>query len=119
MAGEGGDDLLCRALLQFLHEADRGFRRVGTNQPVKMLGHQHPADEKEPRFLPELAQRVDEDGAESLASKQAVATIGAGGEELQFPPREVASTHGHARLSADAGANVSRRAELALRQPAI
>ena len=84
-----------------------------------MTGHPHPADRKESRFLPPLAQRVDEDGAESLASKQAVATIGAGGEELQFPPREVASTHGHAKLSADVETNMSRRAELALRQPAI
>ena len=118
MAGEGGDDLLCRALLQFLPEADGGFRRVGTNQKVKMIGHQHSADEKESRFLPQLAQRVDKDGAESLASKQAVATIGTRRNELQLPTLEMTPINWHANLSADSGANVSRRAELALRQPA-
>ena len=96
MAGGGGDDLLCRALLQLLPEAERGLRRVGTNQQVKIIEHQHPADEKESRFLPQWAQRVDEDGAESLASKQAVATIGTRRNELQLPTLEMAPINGQA-----------------------
>jgi len=58
--------------------------------------------------------------AETLASKQPGATISAGGDELQFSPREMTPVNGHADfLSADAEDKVSRGATLALRQPAV
>ena len=37
--GEGGDDLLGRSLLQFLHEADSSLGGFGFYQQMKVLGH--------------------------------------------------------------------------------
>jgi hypothetical protein len=39
-----------------------------------VLRHQHPADEQEPGFLAELAQRLDKSPAEALTRKQPGAT---------------------------------------------
>jgi hypothetical protein len=44
---EGGDNLLGGALLHFPQEAGGGCGGLGSNQEVKVLGHQHPAEEME------------------------------------------------------------------------
>ena len=56
VAGEDGDDLLRRPPFEFPHEADGD----GTNQQVKMIGHQDPAVQEESGFLAQLAQDLDE-----------------------------------------------------------
>ena len=92
---EGGDDLLGRALLQFPHEADGVGGRLGADQQMKVLRHQHPADHQEPGFLAELAQRLDKNPTEALASKQPAAAIGAGGDKLQLAGLKMASVDRH------------------------
>jgi hypothetical protein len=95
IAGQGGNNLLRLPLLQFLHEADDGFGRFGSNQQVKVIGHQNPAIQKEPGFRPKLAPDRDKHPTESLASKEAAAAVGAGGDELQLAALEMASISWH------------------------
>jgi hypothetical protein len=95
--GQGGDNLLRRPLFEFLHEANHGFGGLGSDQQVKVIGHQHPADQQESGFLAELAQRLDENPAGALTRKQPTAAIGAGGDELQLARLQMASIDRHTR----------------------
>jgi hypothetical protein len=116
---QGGDNLLRRTLLQFLHEADGSFGRFGSNQEMKVIGHKDPAHQPKSGFLPPLAKNVDKRRAESLATEEPITAIGTRGDELQLSTLEMASIDWHRTLlSTDAKRNVNRRAELALRQPA-
>ena len=95
--GEGGDNLLRGALLQLLHEADDSLGRFRFNQQVKVLRHQHPADQEEAGFLAELTQRLDKGPAKALTREEPAAAIGAGGNELQLAGLEMASIDRHER----------------------
>jgi len=92
---QGGDNLLRRTLLQFLHEADGGFSSFGSNQQMKVIRQKDPADQRKSGFLPQLAQNVDKRRAESLASEETTAPIGARRDELQLSTLEMASIDGH------------------------
>ena len=97
LPGQGGDNLLGGALLEFLQEAHGSFGGLGSDQQVKVLGHEHPADQKESGFLADLPQSLDKSPAEALTRKEAAAAIGAGGDELHLPTLEMASVDGHTK----------------------
>jgi hypothetical protein len=116
--GKRGENLLCRSLLELLHEVDGGCGGLGSNQEVKVIGHRHPADQEESGLLAELAQRLNQGPAEALAGKEPAATIGACGDKLQLAGLKMASLDMKG-ISAGMALNVSRMAGLALRQPAL
>ena len=86
-------DLRGGALLPFLHEADGSLGGLGPNQQVKVLGHEHPSQQEESRFLAELAQSLDPGPAEALTPQEPGAAISAGGYKLQLARLETATTH--------------------------
>jgi hypothetical protein len=90
-----GDNLLRRPLFQFLHEADRGFGRFGSNQQMKVIGHEDPAHQQKSGFLPPWAQNVHKGPAESRASEDTIAAISAGGDKLQLTGLKMASKDRH------------------------
>src|ERR1035437_7853523 len=51
---------------------------------MKMLGHEHPADQQEMPFLPHFLKALDETATESVGDEECRATIGAAGDELQL-----------------------------------
>jgi hypothetical protein len=53
------NDPLGNSLLQFLHETTGSLSGLGLDQQMEVLWHEHPPDEEETRFLPNLPQDLD------------------------------------------------------------
>ena len=61
---------------------------------MKMLGHQNPADKQEMQFLPHLLQPLDKAAPKAIREEKGRATIGAGGDELEFTGTVNAASEG-------------------------
>ena len=115
---QGGDNLRRGSLLEFPDDADGCLGGFRFNEQVKVLGHQHPAQEEQAAFLADLAQRLNKRTAEMLAGEEPVTPVGAGGDELQLAGWEMTSANGH---MTDMGRLGQKRESqgCALRQPAL
>ncbi len=92
---ERRDDLECRSSLRFLHDPAGAVCGFGFDQKVKMLRHQHPADQKESHLGAKPLQNFHEVFAQAVALKKLRPAIGAARDELQLSRMKVASIKRH------------------------
>src|ERR1039458_9643126 len=70
-------DRIGRFLLQPPQDQESGVGGLGLDQQMKMLGHEHPADQQEMPLLPHFLKALDKTATESVGEEECRAMLGA------------------------------------------